>query len=317
MTQKPTIIIDTDPGQDDAAAILMAFGFANQGLANVAALTAVAGNVGLELTSKNARIICDWAGQSQTPVYAGASKPLIQPLVTAEEVHGKNGLDGVPLHEPKTPLKSLHAVPFLIETLLAAAPNSITLCPIGPLTNIAQVLSLAPECAQGIKEIVLMGGTYFEAGNITPAAEFNFYVDPHAAQIVLQSGVPITILPLDVTHKACVTQARMDTLKALNNANGPRLAAILHSYERYDIQQFGLDGGPLHDPCALAYAVFPELFQGKQVAVNVETHGTFTMGASVVDWWQKSPQAPNAYWVTDVDADGLFAKLTAAIATLP
>lgn len=317
MTQKPTIIIDTDPGQDDAAAILMAFGFANQGLANIAALTTVAGNVGLALTTKNARIICDWANQPHTPVYAGASKPLIEQLVTAEDVHGKNGLDGVPLHEPKTPLKSLHAVPFLIETLLAAAPNSITLCPIGPLTNIAQVLSLAPECAQGIKEIVLMGGTYFEAGNITPAAEFNFFVDPHAAQIVLQSGVPITILPLDVTHKACVTQSRMNRLKALDNVNGPRLAAILQSYERYDIKQFGLDGGPLHDPCALAYAVFPELFKGKKVAVNVETHGTFTMGASVVDWWQKSQRPANANWITEVDADGLFDKLTAALATLP
>ena len=231
---KIKLIIDTDPGQDDAAAILMAHGLARRGLVDFIAITAVAGNVGLHHTSKNARIICDWADESAFPVYAGATKPLLRELVTAEEVHGKTGLDGVALHEPRTPLQPAHAVAFLIDTLRHAEPGSITLCPIGPLTNIAQALALAPDCARGIARIVLMGGAYFEAGNITPAAEFNFYVDPHAAAMVLSSGVPITVLPLDVTHKACITTPRMNALRQTGTENGARLADILHSYERYD-----------------------------------------------------------------------------------
>ncbi len=316
-TQKPIIIIDTDPGQDDAAAILMAFGLDRLGLIELKALTVVAGNVGLHHTATNARIIADWAGREDCPVYAGADKPLLRPLVTAEEVHGKTGLDGCERHDPRTPLQERHAVDYLIDTLRTATAGSITLCPIGPLTNIAQALSLAPDCAQGIKEIVLMGGAYFEAGNITPAAEFNFYVDPHAAHIVLQSGVPIKILPLDVTHKACITTERMDKLRALPNQNGPRLANILQSYERYDTQKFGLNGGPLHDPCAIACAVFPELFTRKACHVVVETRGEHTLGASVVDWWGNSGQPANAEWATAVAADAFFGKLTEALAALP
>ncbi len=317
MMQKIQLIIDTDPGQDDAAAILMAFGLQNLGLLDLLGITTVAGNVPLALTQENARIICDWADAKQTPVFAGASQPLLKPLCTAEEVHGANGLDGVERHDPITPLARLHAVPFLVETLLNAAPHSITLCPIGPLTNIAQAISLAPECIQGIKEIVLMGGCYFEAGNISPAAEFNFFVDPHAAKIVLHSGVSIRILPLDVTHKACITTPRMNALRQLGNQNGARLADLLQSYERFDTQKFGLEGGPLHDPCAIAAVVFPELFSGKPCFVDIETQGQLTEGASVVDWWQSGNQTPNAYWYTDVDADAFFEKLTQAIASLP
>ena len=191
MSEKIRLIIDTDPGQDDAAAILMAHGLAKRGLIDFMALTVVAGNVSLHHTATNARIICDWAGEKDFPVYAGAGKPLLRSLVTAEEVHGKTGLDGVELHEPVCPLQPVHAVPYLIDTLRKADDASITICPIGPLTNIAQALSLAPDIGRAIKNIVLMGGNYFEAGNITPAAEFNFYVDPHAAQVVLQSGVPM------------------------------------------------------------------------------------------------------------------------------
>lgn len=311
------LIIDTDPGQDDAAAILMAHGLAKRGLVDFIAITVVAGNVGLHHTSKNARIICDWAGEEHFPVYAGAGKPLLRAPVSAEEVHGKTGLDGVVLHEPRTPLQPTHAVAFLIDTLRHADADSITLCSIGPLTNIAQVLALAPDCARGIRNIVLMGGAYFEAGNITPAAEFNFYVDPHAAAMVLSSGVPITILPLDVTHKACITTERMNALRQTGTENGRRLAAILHSYERYDTQKFGLEGGPLHDPCAIACAVFPELFTGKDCHVAVETQSELTMGASVVDWWGSGGKAANARWTTQADADGLFAELTQSMLSLP
>lgn len=317
MNEKIRLIIDTDPGQDDAAAILMAHGLAKRGLIDFMALTVVAGNVGLHHTATNARIICDWAGETSFPVYAGAAKPLLRPLVTAEEVHGKTGLDGAELHDPQCPLQPVHAVPYLIDTLRKAEEASITLCPIGPLTNIAQALSLAPDIVRGIKNIVLMGGNYFEAGNITPAAEFNFYVDPHAAQIVLQSGAPVTVLPLDVTHKACITTARMDVLRRQNNTNGRRLADILQSYERFDTQKFGLEGGPLHDPCAVACAVFPELFGGKTCRVDVETQGELTMGACVVDWWGTTGKPANARWITDVDADKMFEELAESIRHLP
>lgn len=317
MNDKIRLIIDTDPGQDDAAAILMAHGLAKRGLVDFMALTVVAGNVGLQHTATNTRIICDWAGETGFPVYAGANRPLLRQPVTAEEVHGKTGLDGAVLHEPQCPLQPVHAVPFLIDTLRKAKAASITLCPIGPLTNIAQALSLAPDIVRGIKNIVLMGGNYFEAGNITPAAEFNFYADPHAAQIVLQSGAPVTILPLDVTHKACITTPRMDVLRRQSNTNGKRLAGILQSYERFDTQKFGLEGGPLHDPCAVACAVFPELFGGKPCRVDVETQGELTMGACVVDWWGTTGKPANAYWVTDVNADKMFHELAESINCLP
>lgn len=317
MTEKIRLIIDTDPGQDDAAAILMAHGLAKRGMIDFMAITAVAGNVGLHYTAKNARIICDWAGRQDFPVYAGSGKPLLRPLVTAEEVHGKNGLDGVVLHEPECPLQPDNAVTYLIDTLKSAPDQSITLCPIGPLTNIAQALSLAPEIVRGIKRIVMMGGNYFEAGNITPAAEFNFYCDPHAARIVLQSGAPISVLPLDVTHKACITTPRMDVLRNQNNANGKRLADILQSYERFDTQKFGLEGGPLHDPCAIACAVFPDLFEGRECHVEVETGSELTMGACVVDWWGTTGKPANVRWITEVDADGLFDELAQSIAQLP
>ena len=317
MTEAIKLIIDTDPGQDDAAAILMAHGLAKRGLIDFVAITTVAGNVGLADVTTNARMLCDWVEQPTFPVYAGAAKPMIRPLVTAANVHGEHGLDGAVRHEPQTPLQPIHAVAYLVDILRRAAPQSMTLCAIGPLTNIAQAVSLAPDCVQGIKEIVLMGGCYFEAGNMTPAAEFNFYVDPHAAAVVLACGAPITIVPLDVTHKACVTAARMNGLRQTGTQNGRRLADILQSYERHDIQQFGLEGGPLHDPCAVACAVFPDMFHGRSCAVAVELQGSLTLGASVVDWQGKSNLPVNARWITEVDADRLFDELRLSILHLP
>lgn len=314
---KSKLIIDTDPGQDDAAALLMAFGLMRRGLLDVLGITTVAGNVGLPLTSKNARIVCDWAGMTQVPVYAGAARPLLRAPVTAEVVHGINGLDGVPLHEPKTPLQAAHAVAYLIDTLRHAEPGSITLVALGPLTNLAQALSLAPDCSRGLARMVVMGGAYFEAGNITPAAEFNFHADPHAAAVVLASGVPLTIVPLDVTHKACITRERMNTLRQTGTENGRRLADLLQSYARYDTQKFGLDGGPLHDPCALAWAVWPEWFDGKDCHVAVETGSPLTLGASVVDWWGTTGEPANAHWVTGIDAGALFDQLRQSILVLP
>ena len=196
------IIIDTDPGQDDAVAILLALASPDE--INVLGITCVAGNVPLELTAKNARMVCELAGRTDVPVYAGCDRPLGRDLVTAEHVHGKTGLDGPDLPDPTMTLEDGHAVDFIIETLRREPANSVTLCPVGPLTNIATAFKTAPDIVEKVHEISLMGGAYFQVGNMTPAAEFNIYVDPQAADVVFRSGAPITVSPLDVTHKALV-----------------------------------------------------------------------------------------------------------------
>ncbi len=313
MTAARKIIIDTDPGQDDALAILLAL--ASPEL-EVLGITAVAGNVPLALTQRNARKICELAGRPETPVFAGAARPLLRKLVTAEEVHGRTGLDGPDLPEPRMPLQDTHAVDFIIETLTNQPEKSVTLCPLGPLTNIALALSRAPEIAPRIREIVLMGGGFFEGGNVTPAAEFNIYVDPHAADIVLQAGVPLVMMPLDVTHKALTTRKRVTAIRALGTPVGLAAAQLLDFFERFDEEKYGTDGGPLHDPCVIAYLIKPELFGGKSCNVSVETGSELTMGMTVIDWWRVTKRPHNALVMQDIDADGFFTLLTERLSRL-
>ena len=307
------IIIDTDPGQDDAVAILLAL--ASPEL-DVVGITAVAGNVPLHLTEKNARKVCELAGKPDIKVYAGAVRPLVRPLVTAEYVHGKTGLDGPDLPEPTMPLQAQHGVDFIIETILSNPDGAITLCPLGPLTNIALALIRAPEIAQKIREIVLMGGGFFEGGNVTPTAEFNIYVDPQAAEVVFKSGIPIVMMPLDVTHKALTSRVRVERFRAMRTPVGDATAALLDFFERFDEQKYGTDGGPLHDPCVIAYLLKPELFKGRTCNVTVETASELTMGMTVVDWWHVTGRAPNATVMRDIDDEGFFHLLTERIGTL-
>ncbi|GGH19548.1 purine nucleosidase [Cribrihabitans marinus] len=308
------IIIDTDPGQDDAVAILLALASPDE--MEVLGITAVAGNVPLALTARNARIVCELAGRTDIPVHAGCDAPLVRPLVTAEHVHGKTGLDGPALPEPQMPLAEGHAVDVIIETLRDNSPGTVTLCPLGPLTNIATAFRKAPEIAGRVQEIVLMGGAYFEVGNITPAAEFNIYVDPEAAGIVFRSGAPITVMPLDVTHKALVTKARNDAFRALGSRVGAAVAEMTDFFERFDREKYGSDGAPLHDPCVTAYLIRPELFSGRHINVEIETQSELTLGMTVADWWGVTDRAPNATFMGDVDADGFFALLTDRLARL-
>jgi purine nucleosidase len=312
---KRTIIIDTDPGQDDAVAILFALGAHDQ--LDLRAITTVAGNVPLSLTSKNARIVLGWANRTDVPVYAGCPRPLVRELVTAENVHGKTGLDGVPLDEPKAELAKDHAVDFLIDTLRNAPEKRITLCLLGPMTNLAVALIQDPGIKRGVKEVVLMGGAYHTRGNVTPAAEFNIYVDPHAAAIVFGSGIPIVVLPLDVTQKALSTMPRVKRLEDLGNRIGKLISAILVSHARREIEELGSSGGPLHDPCVIAYLLAPSLFSGRHVNVAVETQGQFTLGETVVDWRGVTERSPNAFWINEIDADGFYALLTETIKRLP
>ena len=308
------IIIDTDPGQDDAVAILLALASPDE--LDVLGVTAVAGNVPLYLTEKNARIVCELAGKPNTLVFAGADAPLSRTLVTAEHVHGKTGLDGPQMDDPQMPLQDKHAVDFIIETLRAEPIGTVTLCPLGPLTNIAKAFQKAPDIIEKVQEIVLMGGAYFQVGNITPAAEFNIYVDPEAAKAVIGSGIPLTMLPLDVTHKALTTRPRVDAFRALGTKVGDMVAAWTDFFERFDKEKYGSEGAPLHDPCVIAYLLKPDLFSGRHVNVEVETDSELTLGMTVADWWRVTDRKPNANFMMDIDADGFFALLTERLARL-
>lgn len=307
------IIIDTDPGQDDAAAIMLAL--ASPEL-DVLGLTTVAGNVPLALTSRNARMITEICGRNDIKVFAGADKPLRRKLVTAEHVHGKTGLDGVEPFESGRPLESIHAVEFITETLRAEPAGSVTLCALGPLTNIATMIERAPDVVPLIKEIVLMGGGFFEGGNITPAAEFNIYVDPEAAHIVFGSGVPITMMPLDVTHKVLTTKARVGRLRANANRASVAMADMLEFFERFDEEKYGTDGGPLHDPTVVAWLIDPGMFTGRLCNVEIETGSELTLGATVVDWWKVTGRRQNAFVVNNVDSDRFFDLFIQRIARL-
>ncbi|WP_376872542.1 nucleoside hydrolase [Albirhodobacter sp. R86504] len=326
MTQTQKIIIDTDPGQDDAVAILLAL--ASPEL-DVLAVTAVAGNVPLVLTHTNARKICELAGRRDVPVYAGCDRPLARDLVTAEYIHGVSGLDGISLPEPQMPLSEGDGVDVIINHVMNEPAGTVSLCVLGPLTNIATALRRAPQIADRVKQIVLMGGAYFEVGNVTPAAEFNIYVDPEAAQAVFQSGIRIVVLPLDVTHKALTTPARVARFREMaggaeNRARlgrgqpsiGEVVASWIDFFERFDVEKYGAEGAPLHDPCVIAYLLAPELFKGREVNVEIEVDSPLTRGMTVADWWRVTGREANALFLRDVDADAFFDLLVTRIGRL-
>ena len=310
MTRK--IIIDTDPGQDDAVAILLAL--ASPEL-EVLGLTTVAGNVPLALTTRNAQLITGLSGK-QVPIIAGCERPLTRKLVTAEYVHGQTGLDGIDLGEPHVPVTPGDGVDFIIDTLRREPAGTVTLVPIGPLTNIAAAFERAPDIIPRVQQIVLMGGAYFEVGNVTPTAEFNIYVDPEAAAAVLASGVDVVMMPLDVTHKALTSAEWIAGLRALGTRAGEAVASWTDFFERYDREKYGAEGAPLHDPCTIAYLIRPELFSGRRINVEIETEGRYTTGMTVADWWGVTGREPNALFIRDIDRDGFFNLLTERIATL-
>jgi purine nucleosidase len=308
------IIIDCDPGHDDALAILLALASPDE--LEVLAITAVAGNVPLALTQANARKVVELAGRREVPVHAGCERPLVRRLVTAEYVHGQTGLDGADLPAPAVPLADGHAVDALIDLLRARPAGAVTLCPTGPLTNVAMALLKAPDIAPRIRQIVLMGGAVGE-GNITPAAEFNIYVDPHAAKVVFEAGVPLVMHGLDVTHQALVTPERLAAIRDLGTSVGAAVTGLLEFYNVYDQTKRGRPGAPLHDPCTIAWLLRPELFGGRACHVAIETEGQHTLGRTVVDWSGRTDLPANATVIDQIDADGFFALLTDRLARLP
>ena len=308
------VIIDCDPGQDDAVALLMALASPNN--LKVLGVTCVAGNVPLDLTQRNARRICELAGQPELPVFAGCPRPMLLPLRTAEAIHGKTGLDGSGLPEPSIALQDRHAVDFIIDTCLSAGDGEITICMLGPMTNLAVAFVKAPQIVGKLREIVFMGGAALGPGNRTPVAEFNIMTDPHAAKVVLEAGSPLVMFGLDVTHRVITTPARLDTITQIRSPVSEAVTGMLTFYDKNDPERYGEQGGPLHDPCVIAWLLQPNLFRGKRVHLTVETGSPLTMGQTVADWWNVTGKEANTTVIDHADADGFYTLLVDLLSRL-
>jgi len=281
---------------------------------DILGITAVAGNVPLALTQRNARMVCDIAGRADIPVFAGCEKPMVREAITAEYIHGNTGIDGVDVFEPDTPLQDKHAAEFIVQTLLDADEHSVTLVPTGPLSNLGTAIEKEPRILRHVKEIVVMGGAMREGGNRSPSAEFNILADPQAADIVFSCGRPITVMGLDVTHQVLSTRERVAGIRALENSVAEATAGMLGFFHRYDTKKYGSEGAPLHDPCTIAWLLKPELFQTRLCNLSVETGSELTMGHTAVDFWHVTDRPHNVHWTHAVDADGFFQLLTDRLA---
>lgn len=314
MTEPRPIIIDTDPGQDDAVALLTALASPDE--LEILAITAVAGNVPIGHTVTNCLALVELADRSDVPVYRGSPRPMIKELVTAEYVHGPTGIDGAGLDPPSLHEAEGHAIDRIIELLMAHSDAEVTVCTLGPLTNIGMAMAREPRIIPKIRELVMMGGGFFEGGNTTPAAEFNIYVDPHAAHIVFKSRVPLVMMPLDVTHKALTSATLIKRFSDLGTKAGKSVAGMLDFFDRYDMEKYGSEGAPLHDPTVIAYLLQPDLFDGKRVNVEIETSSPLTEGMTVVDWWGVTDRRPNAVVINEIDTDRFFDLLVERIGRL-
>ncbi len=293
--KKRKVIIDCDPGHDDAIALLLAFASSNL---NVQGVTVVAGNHVLEKTTYNALKVLEFAG-IETEVYAGYDAPLIRDLITAPDVHGESGLDGPKLPEPKSSEEERHAVRFLQEKL-RRSQEPITLIPTGPLTNIGAALAGAPDIAENIAEIIFMGGAV-QGGNRTAAAEFNILVDPEAAHIVVDSDIEKTMVGLDVTRKAQFLPEDIEELKNLGNPVAEMAGELLEFFVQYHIEQLGMEGCPLHDPLAVAGAIDDSVLTTEKLPVKIECEGRYTTGSTVVDFDGKTFGKANVKVAREVD----------------
>ena len=312
--QKHRIILDCDPGRDDALAIAMLL--ASTAEIELVGITAVAGNVPLALTYRNARFVCELCGFPGVPVLAGADRPLARQPVAGTRAHGESGLEGMEVDMPPVAVEPGAAVVFMKETLRAAEDDEITLVVIGPLTNVAILAAQSPELLPKIRQIVLMGGASRAGGNVTPAAEFNIYADPHAAARVFECGRPMIIVSLDATHQVLAGPTHAERLARAGGEPARRLAALLRPAAHSRAARFGPDRLPIHDPCTIAWLLQPALFRAEPVPVAVETEGAHTLGATVVDWWGVTGKPPNAHWVTAVDGEGVLHLLIERIGRL-
>jgi inosine-uridine nucleoside N-ribohydrolase len=302
------IVIDCDPGHDDAIAILLALASAEVELVGV---TTVAGNQTLDKTTRNALVTLEVGGRGDIPVAAGADAPLSRELRTAAHVHGESGLDGPELAEPRAQPVAEHAVDFLAEVI----DGGTVLVPTAPLTNLALLLERHPEVRGRIEHIVWMGGAIGE-GNVTPAAEFNAFVDPEAAAVVFASGIPITMIGLDVTHQALFTRAHAERLREAGRA-GRFVAELSDFFQRFHERSYGFEGSPIHDAMAVAHVIDPTLVTTRRANVAVETSSELCDGRTVVDLRGVTGRPENADVGVDVDAERFLELLVSRIASLP
>lgn len=305
------IIIDCDPGHDDAIAILLALASHE---VDVLGITTVGGNSGLENTTRNALTVLEVAGRTDIPVAAGCDHPLVRPLRIADQVHGKSGMDGPMLEPPRLTPVDAHAIDFIAETV-AASPEPVTLVPTGPLTNVALLLRRHPEVVDNIHRVVLMGGA-IELGNTTPSAEFNIWVDPEAADVVFRSGMDITMVGLDVTHQARMGRPHGDRLRSQGRC-GAFVADLLDFFVRFHERVYGMDSSPIHDAVAVADVIWPDLMDADRFHVAVETASPLTVGRTVVDRWRVTGNEPNVRVGLAIDGDRFGDLVVERISALP
>ncbi|MFJ8074075.1 nucleoside hydrolase [Streptomyces sp. NPDC096176] len=305
------VIVDCDPGHDDALALVLAAG---DPAVDLLAITTVAGNQTVDKTTLNARRICTVAGITGVPLAAGCARPLVQPLLVADDVHGESGLDGPAFGEPTVDAVPEHAVD-LMHRVLTEHPEPVTLVPTGPLTNVALLLTRHPESAAHIREIVLMGGSTGR-GNRTPAAEFNIHVDPEAAHTVFTSGLPVTMCGLNVTHQALVTGEVLARLERLDTRLSRICAELMTYFAATYRRLWGFAAPPLHDPVAVARVIDPEIVRCVEANVVVELHGQYTRGATVTDLHQYLDRPVNAQVAVELDTERFWDRVIAAVDAL-
>lgn len=306
------LIIDCDPGVDDAIALFLAF--ASPGELEILAITTTAGNVAAELTARNAAVIRQIAGREDVPIYAGADRPLFREPVEAGAFHGESGLGTLELFEPASRHAEGDAVRVIVDLVMAHAPGEVTIAVTGPLTNLALAMRLQPAIVRRLASVVVMGGARREGGNITASAEFNIFADPHAAEIVFSSGAPCVVFGLDVTHQVRADPERTAAIAAIDTPAAKASAALLDFSNALERDIVGGSGAPIHDPCVIAYLLAPELFTLRPCELRVETASPLTVGHTAVECRLADPAAASIQWATEADADGVFALLTERLA---
>ncbi len=306
MTTPLPLILDCDPGIDDFIAILMILAAPEK--FNLLGITVTSGNVPLEHTALNALRACEIAGRTDVGVYKGCPQPLLREAQYETAVYGETGLKGVDLPTPQKPIANKHAVDFIIDAIMKS-PEKVTLATTAPLTNVAIALIREPRILNNVKQIITMGGS-MTLGNITPAAEYNFFADPEATHILYTSGKKIKTIGLDVTHQVVTSLEWFQELDELNNPVTRPLVQMLRAFYEYDMKHFGLGGGVIHDPCVIGYLLEPNLFKGKDAHIEINTSFENSRGRSTVDWWHKRGLSPNAHVFNEVDVPGFFKLLT-------
>lgn len=306
------IILDCDPGHDDAIALLLAHG--SPGI-ELLAVTTVAGNQTLDKVTRNALAVAQVGGITGVPFAAGCARPLVRAPRVAGDIHGESGLDGPVLPEPQTTLDPRHAVDLIVDTVLAHPPGTVTLVPVGPLTNIALAVRREPRIVERVAEVVLMGGAY-GAGNVTAVSEFNIACDPEAAQIVFRQPWPLTMVGLDLTHQALATPEVVARIAALDTAPGRFVAELLAFFGASYASVHGFAAPPVHDPCAVAFVIDPDVLTTRRAPLDVELHGTLTAGMTVADLRAPEPADCHTRVAVTLDRDRFWDLVIDALARL-